>query len=157
MRTFLITLLVGVTVLLTTCAGGQTFTGKAKAVADTDLAWSAAFHAGNLDQVMDFIFPDASVLAPNLPIATGKEQIAAAFKPFISIPKLDFLWKPVHVEVAPSGDVAFSDGTYSMSYPGPGGKLVVDNGKYLTIWRLDKSGKWKVVRDMFNTDLPAAH
>jgi ketosteroid isomerase-like protein len=156
MRAF-VTLIVSAIVLLPSLASGQSFTGTAKAVADTDLAWSAAFHAGNLDRVMEFIAPDASVLAPNFPIATGKERIAAAFKPFISIPGLDISWKPVHVQVALSGDLAFSDGTYSMTYPGRDGKPVVDNGKYLTIWRLEKSGKWTVIRDMFNTDLPATH
>jgi len=31
---------------------------------------------------------------------------------------------------------------------------VVDNGKYLTVWKKQADGSWKVLFDMFNTDMP---
>jgi len=32
----------------------------------------------------------------------------------------------------------------------------MERGKYLTIWHKQADGTWKVVRDMFNSDLPLA-
>jgi ketosteroid isomerase-like protein len=29
-----------------------------------------------------------------------------------------------------------------------------DKGKYVTIWRKQPDGSWKVVEDMFNSDIP---
>ena len=37
---------------------------------------------------------------------------------------------------------------------GPKGKPVADRGKYVTIWRKQPDGKWKVVADILNSDLP---
>lgn len=137
------------------CLHAQTFTGKAKAVADADKAWSVAAHAGDLDKVMDFLAPDAVVFAPGAPMAATREQITAIYKSVLSIPGIDFSWTLMHAEAA--GDLAYTDGTYSMSYKGPDGKPVVDTGKYISVWHLDKSGQWKVIRDIFNSDLPGAH
>jgi ketosteroid isomerase-like protein len=36
------------------------------------------------------------------------------------------------------------------------GKPVSDTGKYVTVWKTDGEGKWRVVRDIFNSDLPPA-
>jgi len=133
----------------------QMFTGKAKAVADADKAWSVAGHALDLDKLMSFFAPDAVVMAANAPVATTHEQMAAVYKTVLSIPGVDFSWHAQHVDVAASGDMAFSDGTYSIRYKGADGKEVEDKGKYITIWRLNKAGEWKVIRDIFNSDLPA--
>ena len=32
----------------------------------------------------------------------------------------------------------------------------MDRGKYLEVWKKQADGKWKVVADMFNSDLPLA-
>jgi hypothetical protein len=31
---------------------------------------------------------------------------------------------------------------------------IVDNGKYMTVWKKDLDGSWKIAADMFNTSLP---
>src|SRR4051812_48743252 len=136
------------------CLHAQTFSGKAKAVADADKAWSVVGHAGDLDKLMSFFAPDAVAMAPGAPMTTTREQIAAIYKSVLSIPGVDFSWKLVHAEAA--GDLAYTDGTYSMSYKGADGKQVVDKGKYITVWRVDKSGQWKVIRDIFNSDVAVA-
>jgi ketosteroid isomerase-like protein len=37
----------------------------------------------------------------------------------------------------------------------PKGKPVNDKGKYVTVYGKQPDGKWKVVVDIFNSDLPA--
>jgi ketosteroid isomerase-like protein len=48
-----------------------------------------------------------------------------------------------------SGDLGYSTGTYTATF----GEMT-DKGKYVTIWRKQSDGSWKVTEDMFNSDLP---
>ncbi|MCX6635202.1 MAG: DUF4440 domain-containing protein, partial [Acidobacteria bacterium] len=57
--------------------------------------------------------------------------------------------------VARSGDVAYSHGTYAMTMNDAKGKPVNDKGKFVTVYRKQPDGKWKVVADIINSDLPA--
>ena len=51
--------------------------------------------------------------------------------------------------------MGYTLGNYEMSFNDPAGKPVNDKGKYVSIWAKQPDGKWKVVVDMFNSDLPA--
>jgi len=42
--------------------------------------------------------------------------------------------------------------TYQDSFKGPEGKTVVENGKYVTVWRKGTDGKWKAIHDIWNSD-----
>lgn len=37
-----------------------------------------------------------------------------------------------------------------------GGKATLDKGKFLTVWKKQADGSWKIIRDMYNSDLPAS-
>ncbi len=41
-----------------------------------------------------------------------------------------------------------------MSFNDPSGKMISDKGKYVTVWKKQADGSWKVMLDIFNTDLP---
>ena len=58
------------------------------------------------------------------------------------------------LEIEGQMDLAYDRGTYSMTVTPAGAAPVVDRGKYLTIWHKQADGTWKVVRDIFNSDLP---
>ena len=139
-------------------ASAQTtaFTGKAKAVAEADQAWAAAFDAKDDARVMSFLDPGAAVFISNQPPATTPSEIADVFKPILS-QDVTFHWHLLHVELSSTGDMAFTDGSYEVSYVGSSGNTVNDKGKYITIWRLQKDGSWKVLRDIGNTNLPTEY
>jgi ketosteroid isomerase-like protein len=50
--------------------------------------------------------------------------------------------------------LAYDRGTYSMTITPPGAAAIEDRGKYLTIYRKQADGSWKVLRVMYNSDLP---
>ncbi len=95
---------------------------------------------------------DAVVMPPNEPSAVGSHAIAKLFS----------TWPPVKdvvltkCEIYGCGDVAYSTGTYSMTLLPPGAAPIHDKGKFLDIARRQNDGSWKVTRDIFNSDLPAA-
>ena len=65
-------------------------------------------------------------------------------------------WKATKVEVATSGDLAYVSGTYEERMTDASGKTVNDRGKYLEVWEKQADGTWKVVADIWNSDLPAS-
>jgi uncharacterized protein (TIGR02246 family) len=58
-------------------------------------------------------------------------------------------------EIEGTATMAYARGTYSMMLTLPGATApVADKGKYIEIWRKQADGSWKVVRDIFNSDIP---
>jgi len=116
-----------------------------------DQQWLKAFAAGDLDAALGFCAPDCAVLVANAPSAEGpaiRELFAGWFKPGLKIN-----WTPARVEA--SGDLGYSSGTYEMSFQDPSGRTINDHGKYVIVWKRQRDGSWKVVRDISNSDLPA--
>ena len=48
----------------------------------------------------------------------------------------------------------YTSGTTEMNFKDASGKTNHDKGKYLTVWKKQADGSWKVLYDMFNSDLP---
>jgi len=64
-------------------------------------------------------------------------------------------WQPVKIDVAQSGDLAYSVGNWQLKGKDPSGNEVTRTGKYITVWRKQKDGSWKVVADTGTIDPPA--
>src|SRR6266567_8148207 len=125
-----------------------------KALRDLDAQWSAAAGAKDLDKTVAFYSEDAIVLPTNAPAATTKEAIRNTWKDLLASPGLAISWKTTKVEVAKSGDIAYTTGTYELTMNDASGKPVPDHGKYVEVWKKQSDGKWKVVADIWNSDLP---
>ena len=78
---------------------------------------------------------DAIVLPPNAPATTGKDAIRKLITEMIGAPGFSLSFRSTKVEVAKSGDLAYSQGTYEMTTNDPKGKPMTDRGKYLTVWK----------------------
>jgi ketosteroid isomerase-like protein len=124
------------------------------AVRAADIAWEKAMSSRDTAAGYATFEATGSVLPPNAPIGTGPEAIRAVFAGFYALPAMTVHWQPVTVEAARSGELAYSRGNYQLTFNDPKGNPVSDHGKYTTIWRKQADGTWKVVVDMFNTDLP---
>jgi ketosteroid isomerase-like protein len=125
-----------------------------QALRDLDEQWSKAADAKDVDKTVSFYSDDAIVMPPNAPGATTKEAIRAIWKDLLTDASIS--WKAKKVEVARSGDLAFSSGTYEVTLNDPTGTPVKDRGKYLEVWKKQADGIWKCVADMWNSDLPAS-
>ena len=58
-------------------------------------------------------------------------------------------WECSFVDAAPAGDMGYTWGHYTLTIPLPkyGAKPLTRTGTYVTIWRRQLSGAWKVVLD----------
>lgn len=91
---------------------------------------------------------DAAVYSPNVPAVVGIDSIISFFygggnnaEAIIELPPNN---------IYGNADLVVEDGTYSFP-DGKGGN--VDKGKFIAIWK-QEDGKWKLYREIWNTDLP---
>jgi|GEM_PF-942435 len=118
-------------------------------------AWGPAESAGDAAALTEQYADGAVQLPPNGPMRVGKEAIHSAFRTdfdqYIHGTVLD-----VAEDVRVAGDIAFARGTYTtkMTPKVPGAAIFDDKGKWLTAYRRQADGSWKVVIDTWNSDLP---
>ena len=120
-----------------------------------DIEWSKAAAAKDLDRSISYTADDTVMLPPNAPVASGKEAARKAWSEMLALPGLVIGWQPTKVEVAKSGDIGYTRGTYEMTVNDAKGNPHTDRGKYLSIWRKQANGAWKCIEDTFNSDLAA--
>ena len=125
-----------------------------QALRDLDAQWSAAAGAKDLERTISFYSQDALVLPTNAPAATTKDAIRNTWKDLLASPGIAISWKTTKVEVAKSGDIAYTTGTYELTMNDASGKPINDRGKYAEVWKKQADGKWKVAVDIWNSDLP---
>ena len=95
--------------------------------------------------------PDGMVMMSSMPAWKGKADIETKLKEMYD--GWDFKDVKLTVQdVDVAGDLAVETGTYSMTMVPKGAKAMADNGKYITVWKRQPDGSWKVYRDIMNSD-----
>jgi uncharacterized protein (TIGR02246 family) len=145
-----------VTLTLGLAAASVCLAADEQALRDLDAQWSAAAGAKDLDKTVPYYADDAIVMPPNASAATTKEAIRSAWKEMLTTPGAAISWKATKVEVAKAGDLAYVSGTYEETMTDASGQSVKDHGKYVEIFKKQADGTWKVVADIWNSDLPAS-
>lgn len=101
------------------------------------------------DGYVSYLADDATYLENGDPIVSGKENIRRALGPGDSDTTLT--WTPVKAEMSSSGDLGYTFGTYVFTAKNKEGKLATTYGKYVSIWKKQKDGRWKLVLDIGNS------
>jgi ketosteroid isomerase-like protein len=65
-------------------------------------------------------------------------------------------WTPTDAVMGPSGDMGYTWGHFEGKSKDQNGNPVVTSGRYMTIWRKQPDGAWKVVLDAGANDVPSA-
>ena len=118
-------------------------------------SWMQSFNSGNAGGVAALYADDAVLMPPNAPSARGVVAIKEAVTKEIAGAKKGGITLALGTvdEVNVVGDMAWHSGAYVVK--DKGGKAV-DAGKFLEVWER-KNGKWRIVRDIWNSDAaPAA-
>lgn len=99
---------------------------------------------------MSYYAADAVELPNGVDAIKGKDNIAGTMGFLDQGNKLT--WKPDFADMAASGDLGYTYGTYVLTSKDKDkdGKPIVEQGKYLTIWKKQPDGSWKVAVDMGN-------
>lgn len=120
------------------------------AIRAASAAWSQAAQAKDLDKSVSFYADDAIEFVDKGPLAKGKENIRGSWKTLLAMPGPGLSFAPTTVEVAKSGDMAYEYGLYDMITTDKKGKTNDEKGKYVTVWKKQADGSWKVALDIDN-------
>ena len=69
----------------------------------------------------------------------------------LTLPGPGLSFTAVRVEVARSGALAWEHGTYEFATSDKEGTTTIERGTYVTVWKKQPDGAWKVVGDIHNT------
>lgn len=77
---------------------------------------------------------------------------ATTLKGFEGFPETTSLtWEPIGGDIAASGDIGYTYGRFVVKSNPAGGTARESHGKYVTIWKHEPDGSWKVVFDGGNS------
>ena len=116
--------------------------------------WAAAYNAGAIDRIVALYADDAVVMPPDAPAALGPAALRSFLAKDIAASRAAGVTLALSGDddVVTSGDIGWHRGTFNAV--GKDGATVV-TGKYLEIWQR-QHGQWRIVRDIWNNDAPAA-
>ena len=95
-----------------------------KAIQDSEAQWNQEYAAKDLEKIVAHYADDAILMVSGTPSTSGKEAIRAALKEMVADPALSLQFHATKVEVAKSGDVAYTQGAYTMTVTDPKTKQV---------------------------------
>ncbi len=118
--------------------------------ADRDFAVDTAARGG--DGWADW-FAEDGVMFPREGRVRGREAIRERMLPVFTPENPRLIWEPESAVVAASGDLGYTVGHWRMLPVGSDDTAeALRTGSYVSIWRKDSSGKWRVVLDIGNDD-----
>ena len=109
---------------------------------------------GDVAALSTFYTDDAVVLVPNAKAMRGRTEIDKGNTAMVAEMKVTAL-KLATDDVITGGDLAIETGTYDQTLQPKSGKAIHDVGKYVVVWKKQSDGSWRIVREIYNTDLPA--
>ena len=112
-------------------------------------AFMAAVEKGDAAGVAACYTADAKVMPPNMEAVAGTKDITAMFQ---ALAKDGLKIALETAEVVDGGGSATEIGTYVLS---DAKGTALDTGKYIVLWKKD-GGKWKLHRDIWNSNKPPA-
>jgi ketosteroid isomerase-like protein len=120
-----------------------------KAIDSTNAVFGTLVSKGDSVGLAAFYTSDGQGMGEHMPTACGSSAIQSAFEGMFAAMGTPGL-KLTATEVSGTQDLVSEVGTYSMT--DKAGKEF-DKGKYIVLWKME-DGKWKLHRDIFNSDLP---
>jgi len=112
--------------------------------------WSDEFQAKprNPEALVAHYTDDADFVAPGVKPVSGLTEIRKAYAEGLNDPNFNISFAADKVEVAQAGDMATSRGRFEQTFTDPDSKQKVKvNGSFLTVYKKQADGSWKVVQD----------
>jgi len=83
----------------------------------------------------------------SVPQLRGREEVRKAMEPFFSKAGNTLRWQPDFADVSESGDLGYTLGASQRYWTDKDGKAFENEGRYITIWKRQKDGTWKIAFD----------
>jgi conserved hypothetical protein len=148
--------LAGMAMLFSGCKEApDTHDADVQAIKSLEATWNQDYATKNADKLAAYYADDAVLMAPGMDAAAGKDAIHKVLSQMAADPAMSLKFQASVVDAAKSGDLAYSQGSYTMTMTDPASKAVInDHGNYVTVYRKQADGSWKVVSDIATSSVP---
>jgi uncharacterized protein (TIGR02246 family) len=113
-----------------------------------DRAFAKATATKGVEGWVETFAEDGAMLPAGLPIVRGHKAIRDLMSPAFENEGFKFHWEPEEADIAASGDLGYTIGHYERTVTGPDANASTTTGKYVSIWKRQEDGTWKVVVDL---------
>ncbi len=125
------------------------------AVKATEAQWNQDWATHDLEKITAHYADDAVLIVPGAAAVVGRTAIHDGMKTMASDPATSLKFSATKVEVARSGDIAWTEGDYTLTLNDPQTKKTIDDhGSYVTTYRKQPDGTWKAVVDIATSTVP---
>ena len=126
-----------------------------QAIKDNEKQWVQDFAAKDVSKLAGHYADDGVLMISGEPATSGKADIQKRIEELVKDPALSIQFQSSMVDVASSGDLGYSRGTYTMTMTDPMTKKpITDHGSYVTDYRKQADGSWKAVADIVTSEMP---
>lgn len=158
MKTISILALTGLALFLGACGEDSPAVNKVaieRSVKDVEKSMLKAFTSKDAGAFAAFYTADAVFMTPSMAAVKGPAAIRGAMTAIMADPNLKGDWASDRTEVADSGDMVATRGTFTMTMTNPATKKpFTDKGSYVTVFRKQKDAAWKAVLDINTSEVP---
>lgn len=133
----------------------DTHDADVKAISALEAQWNSDWAAKDVDKIAANYEDDAVLMTPGDNPMHGKDSIRNGLKQMAADPALSLSFQASMIEVAKSGDLGYTQGSYKMAMTDPGTHKVVNgSGTYVTTYHKQADGSWKAVADIATPGAP---
>jgi uncharacterized protein (TIGR02246 family) len=145
--------------LTTSCAqapkSAETHDTDVQVIKDIEAQWNKEFDAKDVDKLAAHYADDAVLMSPGAPPTVGKVAIQTMLKQMVGDNALNLKFEAARIEVASGGDMAYTQGSYTMTMTDPSTKKPInDKGSYVTVYKKQADSSWKAVSDIASSATP---
>lgn len=124
-----------------------------QAIKSDEAKWNKDVKAKDTEGLASHYADDAYFVPPGAPPADGSTAIRQFYANALTDPAIDVAITNDKVDVAGSGDLAYSRGHFSEKYTDrKTGKVMASTGTYLAVYKKQDDGSWRIVADYAATD-----
>ncbi len=115
--------------------------------------FTAAYLRGDTVAIADNFADDAIVMPPASPAVRGRDAVRADMAREVArAPSEVKEFNLTTEDVMVAGDLAVETGAFE--FVPRSTTAAPEKGKYVTVWKRQSDGSWKIVRDVYNSDAP---
>jgi ketosteroid isomerase-like protein len=119
-----------------------------KEILETEKNFSQMAKDKGVPEAFKYFAAEDVVLQRNNQLVIGKSELIAFYENQGGEDKgASLTWKPDFVDVAASGDLGYTYGQYTYSYPDSTGMRIENKGVFHTVWKRQADGSWRFVWD----------
>jgi uncharacterized protein (TIGR02246 family) len=114
-----------------------------KAISDANSAYILAYEKSDAHSLAGLFTEDATMLQPNVDPVKGRDKFLEQITSMMRHSAFQD-WKITILDVSASGTMACEIGKYAYTLRPQGKEPVSISGKYVTVWKQQPDGSWKI-------------